>query len=201
MDLGFWYYTLSAIPQALAAMIAVVATFVIYKVSRVSDRTEREKDVIKRFLLVLNPEKEIHDIESMRGWDVLRALREGVAKLDPKQPKLGFANYNDLQKLFGELASSWQRGFEVSESRVYEFLKQKAEVLARLVTTRKRSLRYLVVSLVVATIPSALAFLSIAHIEMMQTLNNANLFVTILTVLASLSFVYTSYSVWKIARS
>lgn len=201
MDLGFWYYTLSAIPQALAATIAVVATFVIYKVSRVSDRTEREKDSIKRFILVLNPEQEIHHIESMRGWDVLRALREGLEKLDKSKEGLGFGGYAKLEKLFKEIVSDWQRSFEVNEARIYEFLHQKADVLHRLVNTRKRSLRYLIVSLVIATIPSALAFLALPHIGFFYTVANANLFVTILTILSSLSFVYTSFSVWKIARA
>lgn len=201
MDLGFWYYTLSAIPQALAATIAVVATFVIYKVSRVSDRTEREKDSIKRFILVLNPEQEIHHIESMRGWDVLRALREGLEKLDKSKEGLGFGGYAKLEKLFKEIVSDWQRSFEVNEARIYEFLHQKADVLHRLVNTRKRSLRYLIVSLVIATIPSALAFLALPHIGFFYTVANANLFVTIMTILSSLSFVYTSFSVWKIARA
>lgn len=201
MDLSFWYFTLSAIPQALAATIAVVATFVVYKVSRVSDRTEREKAITKRFILVLNPDTEIHHIESMRGWDVLKALQEGVSKLNPKESELGFAGYKNLEKLFKEMANEWQRSFEVNEQRIYEFLHQKANVLARLVTTRKQSLRYLVISLILATIPSALAFLAVPHVEFFQTVGNANDFVTALTVLSMLSFVYTSYGVWRIARA
>ncbi len=196
----FWYYTLSAIPQALAAMIAVVATFVVYKVSRVSDRTEREKDAIKRFILVLHPEKEIHEIERMRGWDVWSALSDGVAKLNPKEANLGFAGYKELEKLFKEIASYWQRSFEVTEERVYEFLNQKAEVLHNLVLVRKTSLRHLVNSLITASVPSCLSFLVLPHIYLFGN-EWANLVVTILAILTCVSFIYTAYAVWKIAKT
>ncbi len=198
-DPWFWYYTLSAIPQALAAMIAVVATLVVYKVSRVSDRTEREKDVIKRFILVLHPDKEIHEIERMRGWELLHALHNGIAKLNPSAEKLGFENYKELEKLFKEIANFWQRSFEVNESRIHEFLSQKAKVLENLVGVRKRSIRYLVNSLFTAAVPSCLSFLVLPHIYLFGN-TWANPAVTILTILSSASIIYTAYAVWRIAK-
>src|SRR3989344_3428022 len=114
-----WLFTLAAIPQALAAMIALVATFVVYKLSRISDRVEKERGLVKSFLWHLHPEKEIHHIDGMRGDELLVALQEGIAKLDPEEKDLGFKSFKKLEELMKELIEVWHLRVGTSGQKIY----------------------------------------------------------------------------------
>ena len=46
-DLSFWYYTLSAIPQTLAGIIAFFFGFVIYRLSRINELIDQSKSEIE----------------------------------------------------------------------------------------------------------------------------------------------------------
>ena len=66
MDTNYWYYTLSAIPQTLGAIIALSATFVVFKLNFISEKIKDSRTDLRRFILLLTSyqHKEIHDIES-----------------------------------------------------------------------------------------------------------------------------------------
>ncbi len=195
---GIWYYTLSAIPQTLAAMIALVATFVVYKLSRVSDRVEKERGLVKSFLMHLHPEKEIHHIENMRGEELLIALQEGIAKLDPEEKDLGFDAFKKLEALLKEIIESWHLRAGTSGQKVYDFLRQKENIFRNLVHARKYSLNLLVVCLFLTAIPTVASLLMLPNIVYFS----ANLLpITFaLAGLASISILFTALSVWKIAK-
>lgn len=195
---GLWYYTLSAIPQTLAAMIALVATFVVYKLSRISDRVEKERSLVKSFLLHLHPEKEIHHIEGMRGDELLEALQEGIAKLDPEEKDLGFSAFKKLEAILKEIIESWHLRTGASGQKVYDFLKQKESIFGNLVQARKYSMRLLVICLFLTAIPTCASLLILPNVEYFA----ANLLpiAFALSGFASISILITALSVWKIAK-
>ncbi|TSC81886.1 MAG: hypothetical protein G01um101419_719 [Parcubacteria group bacterium Gr01-1014_19] len=195
---GLWYYTLSAIPQTLAAMIALVATFVVYKLSRVSDRIEKERGLVKSFLLHLHPEKEIHHIEGMRGEELLEALQEGIAKLDPEEKDLGFSSFKKLEALLKDIIEAWHLRTGASGQRIYDFLRQKENIFRNLVHTRKLAIKLLVACLFLTAVPTCVSLLALPNIEYFT----ANLLpiAFALAGFASISILVTAYSVWKIAK-
>ncbi|MEK7654270.1 MAG: hypothetical protein AAB345_03225 [Patescibacteria group bacterium] len=195
---GIWYYTLSAIPQTLAAMIALVATFVVYKLSRVSDRVEKERGLVKSFLFHLHPEKEIHHIEGMRGEELLEALQVGIAKLDPEEKDLGFEEFKKLESLLKEFIEAWHRRTGTSGQTIYNFLRQKENIFRNLVHTRKLAIKLLVACLFLTAIPTCVSLLALPNVEYF----GANLLpiAFALSGLAAISILFTTYSVWKIAK-
>ncbi len=193
-----WLFTLTAIPQTLAAMIALVATFVVYKLSRISDRVEKERNLIKSFLLHLHPDKEIHHVEGMRGEELLTALQEGIAKLDPEEKDLGFNAFKKLEALLKEVIESWHLRTGASGRRVYDFLKQKEYIFRNLVQARKYALHLLMSCLFLTTIPTVASLLALPNVEYFSADLLAVVF--ILSGLASISILVTALSVWKIAK-
>ena len=193
-----WLFTLASIPQALAAMIALVATFVVYKLSRISDRVEKERGLVKAFLWHLHPEKEIHHIDGMRGDELLIALQEGIAKLDPEEKDLGFKSFKKLEELMKELIEVWHLRVGTSGQKIYDFLRQKENIFRNLVRARRYSMRLLVACLVLIAIPTCLSLLALPNLEYFS----ANLFqiAFALSGFASISIIFTAYSVWKIAK-
>lgn len=193
-----WLFTLAAIPQTLAAMIALVATFVVYKLSRVSDRVEKERGLVKSFLLHLHPEKEIHHIEGMRGEELLEALQEGIAKLDPEEKDLGFDAFKKLEALLKEIIEAWHLRTGASGQKIYDFLQQKENIFRNLVHTRKLAINLLVACLFLTALPTCLSLLALPNVEYFAE----NLFQITLALsgFASISIIFTTYSVWKIAK-
>src|SRR3989339_108620 len=88
---NYWYYTLSAIPQTLAAMIALTATFIVFKLNFLSQQIYKNRSDLARFILLLSSfqGKEIHDIEPLSDKDFIQLYEEGLAKIHNEKEKLG----------------------------------------------------------------------------------------------------------------
>lgn len=197
MDTNFWFYTLSTIPQTLGAIIALTATFVIFRLNHIEARTQHEHKEIKLWILPLFPEKEIDEISKLDDSAMLVRLKEGIKKLDLKKQHLGFNKYNDLFDLSKEVISSFGRGFEPTEERIYNYILEKARILESLLVNRKNALRYLKSCLLITVVPIVA---SIVLLPLHTRVMSYDVYiVSVLVGLAGASVLYTVYCIWRIA--
>jgi len=198
MDTNFWFYTLSTIPQALGAIIALTATFVIFRLNHIEARIQQEHKEIKLWVLPLFPEKEIDEISKLDDSAMLVHLKKGIKKLDPKKQHLGFSKYNDLFDLSKEVISSFGRRYEPTEERIYNYILEKARILESLLVNRKNALRYLKSCLLITVVPIVA---SIVLLPLYTRVMPYDVYiVSVLVGLAGASVLYTAYCIWKIAH-
>jgi hypothetical protein len=198
MDSNFWFYTLSAIPQTLGAVIALSATFVIFKLNHIESRTKKEYDEITEWIMPLHPEIEIPDITKLDDSSILQKLREGMGKLNREESNLGFDGYDKLRDLYGEVINSYKRHFSPTEARIYDYLQEKNRILSSLLEVRRDALRRLKASLVLTVLPIVG---SIIFLPLYQQVSYCRVvIVSALVIFAVIGICYTAYSVWKIAR-
>lgn len=198
MDSNFWFYTLSAIPQTLGAVIALSATFVIFKLNHIESRTKKEYDELKEWIMPLHPEIEIPDITKLDDSAMLQKLREGMGKLKKDESNLGFDGYDKLRDLYGEVINSYKRHFSATEARIYDYLQEKDRILSSLLEVRRSALRRLKAALVLTVLPIVG---SIIFLPLYQQVSYCRaVIVATLVIFAIIGICYTAYSVWKIAR-
>jgi len=198
MDSHFWFYTLSAIPQTLGAIIALAAIFVIFKLDHIENRLQKESREIEEWLMPLFPSMEIHEVTRLDYSAMLQKLSEGIKKLSPGERNLAFDGYNKLCDLLREVIASYKRYYDASEERIYEYLAEKERILKSLLEVRKNALRRLKISLyfIVLSIVASIIFL-----PLYESIDSyAPAIVTTLVILAVSAVVYTGCSVWDIAR-
>jgi len=199
MDSNFWFYTLSTIPQTLGAVIALSATFVIFKLNHIESRTKREYDEIKEWIMPLLPEIEIHEITKLDDSGMLQKLKEGIKTLNLKDSKLGIGDdrYNKLCDLYKDVILSYKRKFEPTGERIYEYLREKDRILTSLLEVRKNALHRLKISLSLTVLPIVG---SIVFLPLYNQITYRTLIVLGLIALAIIGICYTAYSVWRIAH-
>jgi len=71
MDSNFWFYTLSAIPQTLGAVIALTATFIVFKYSEIEKSIDSQIYHIKIILRSLGLQKDIPQTDFPRNYSNL----------------------------------------------------------------------------------------------------------------------------------
>lgn len=198
MDNNFWFYTLSTIPQTLGAVIALSATFVIFKLNHIESRTQKEYEEIKEWIMPLHPDIEIPDITKLDDSAMLQKLKEGIEKLKKDKPNLDFNGYDKLRDLYNEVINSYKRHFEATEIRIYNYLLEKERILSSLLGVRRNALHRLKISLALTVLPIVG---SIIFLPLYQQITYCPwIIVLILVVLAIIGICYTAYSVWKIAH-
>ena len=134
----------------------------------------------------------------MRGEELLLALQEGIAKLDPEEKDLGFEAFKRLEALLKEIIESWHLRSGASGRRVYDFLKQKEHIFRNLVHARKYSMRLLVICLFLTAVPTVASLVALPNIIYFSNYLLPIAFA--LSGLASISILITALSVWKIAK-
>lgn len=199
MDSNFWFYTLSAIPQTLGAIIALTATFIIFKLNHVEERTKKEYDEIKDWVLTLMPEINLHEISKFDDYTMLNKLKDGIKRLDPARNRFGLedARFNQLFTLYEHvMASHKKKAF--NHEPIYPYLEEKTRILTSLLEVRKNALNYLWISLglSVATIVSSIIFLPLYQ----YFISCAYVIVGSIVLLAAAAIGFTAYSVWDIAQ-
>lgn len=199
MDSNFWFYTLSTIPQTLGAVIALSATFVIFKLNHIESRIKKECDEIKEWIMPLLPEIEIHEITKLDDSGISQKLKEGVKILNLKDSRLGIGDgrYNKLYDLYKGVILSYKRKFEPTRERIYEYLREKDHILTSLLEVRKNALYHLEISLSLTVLPIVG---SIVFLPLYNQITYRTLIVLVLIVLAIIGICYTAYSVWRIAH-
>jgi hypothetical protein len=200
MDSSFWFYTLSAIPQTLAAIIALTATFVIFKLNHIGSRTQIEYDEIKEWVMPLLPDIGIHDLTKLDDSEMLKKLEEGIGKLDEKKDKLGFKGYDKLCALYQNVIDSHKRHFNPTEERIYEYLLEKKRIYASLLKDRKKALHHLKKSLLLTVIPLVGSIILLPLYEPLHQLAIYRFFIVLfLIIFAVIGIAYTAYSVSAVA--
>lgn len=130
MESNFWFYSLSAIPQTLAAMITLAATFVVFKLNFIQEKIRDIRKDLRRFILLLTSyeKKEIHHIEPLSDEDFLNLYDESLKSIKPNEKNLGL-NAGVYERLRAEMSriiyEDWKSGFSADENRVYGYLNAK----------------------------------------------------------------------------
>ena len=201
MDTNYWYYTLSAIPQTLGAIIALSATFVVFKLNFISEKIKDSRTDLRRFILLLTSyqHKEIHDIEPLKDEEFLKLYEEGLNNIKASEDNLGLdvGIYHRLQaELKRIIEEDWKSGFSPRKERIVGYLTMKRDTFKSFLAVRKMSLRLLGWSLVSTTLVIAISLVALPHynnigcpVLVVRALMGASIF----------SIILTSYSVWRIA--
>ncbi len=204
MDNSYWYYTLSAIPQTLAAGLALAATFVIFKMSLLNDKIEACASETAK-LLSLTGSGNADDGEFKEQADhrhLLKVFAGALPALDA-QPEL-VAKIASFYATDGARRDLYDPG-DPAHRKVIAHLKRLRHSFAGLLEHKRHSFGYLKRNLIFTLAPmSASLFLLplhdyIEHDPFHGVLID-DLIVAVLVGCTIASLCYTAYSVWKIAN-
>lgn len=208
MDNNYWYYTLSAIPQTLAAMIALAATFVVFKLSIISERIKEARKDLRRFILLATSnldkklyQTEIHEIEPLSNNKFLELYETGLDNLKSDAEFLGldkgmFEKYG--KEMFRIINKEWHSFYTAKDFRIFGYLVMKKEVFKSLLLLRRKSVALLTLSL---TLVASTIIASLIALPAFGYFVGSILLVDIIVFCAVLSIVITAYSVWIIANN
>lgn len=200
---NYWYYTLSAIPQTLAAIIALSATFVVFKLNFLSEKIKDSRTDLRRSILLLTSSKqtEIHDIEPLNDDEFLKLYEEGLSIIKPTEEELGL-DPGIHKRLRDELSriitDDWKSAFPPRQARVVGYLTMKRDIFKDLLKIRKKSLRLLFWSLLISALVITTSLILLPNYNYIDYPISAIWIILVFTVL---SIILTTLSVWIIARS
>jgi hypothetical protein len=199
MNSDFWLYTLSAIPQTLGALVALTATFVIFKLDHVEERTKREYEEIKDWVLTILFELKVHDITKFDDYALLEKLNESIEKLDPDKDRFGLEDtrFNQLYSMYEHVLISHKRKID-NYKNIYEYLLEKKRVLSSLIDVRRNALTRLRISLLLTSAPIVLSLIALPAFPLLAECGP--MIVSALALFSIVAVVYTVLSVWDIAR-
>ena len=195
-----WFYTLSTIAQTLAALIALAATFIVFRLNFISEAIQHEYEKVRPLLMEMSPDYE-QMVESMNTYQVASFISSMLKTFGSTSPMLGVddARLSRLIDILNRVEVTWRRDLSGNE-RVHSFLVHEETNLRRLVERRNDVLNVLVTSLCSVAVPIALSLLLLPHYGTMFVINNSGWILTALTWLSTLSIAYTAYGIWKVAR-
>ena len=199
MDSNFWFYTLSAIPQTLGAIIALTATFIIFKLNHVEERTKREYGEIKDWVLTLLPELKVHQITEFDDNAMLSKLKEAIGMLNPEKQRFGLEDvrFNQLYSMYEHVLLTNKRKID-SYKNIYNYLLEKQRILTSLIGVRKSALRHLKISLALTVLPISSSIIFLPFYKWFT--NSGHIIVGTLVIFSVVAVSYTATSVWDIAR-
>ena len=199
METNFWFYTLSAIPQTLGALIALTATFIIFKLNHVEERTKTEYEEIKDWILTLLPNFKIHEITKFDDNAMLAKLDEAIKILNLEKDRFGLETpaFNQLYEMYEHILLANKR--KVGRyNDIYDYLLEKRRILGSLIDVRKSALLRLRNSLMLSALPIAL---SLILLPLYNWFSSGGYAIVIgLVILSIIAVSYTAISVWEIAR-
>lgn len=207
MDSNYWYYTLSAIPQTLAAMIALAAMFVVFKLDVISKKITEGRIDLRRFILLVTSlldknvdSTEIHEIEPLNHKDFLKLYEKGLINLMPKDDFLGLKEdiYNKYKKEMERIIEKeWHSYYPADPDRIFGYLSMKKEFFKRLLLDRIRILFLLKVSLTMVTLTIIISLIVLPNYDYFC---GSQCVVGFIVFLSALSILITSVSVWIITK-
>ena len=195
----FWLYTLSAIPQTLGAIVALTATFVIFKLDHIEERTKLEYDEIKDWVLTILFELGIHEISRLDDYALLEKLRKSIEKLDPNSDRFGLedARFNQLYAMYEHVLISHKRKMD-NYKNIYLYLQEKERVLSSLINVRRNALIRLRTSLFLTSAPIVLSLITLLVFPLLASCGPV--IIAALVILSISAVAYTVLSVWDIAH-
>ena len=138
-DYNFWFYTLSAIPQTLAAMFALVIAVLVFRTGELNRVINRDVEDSKRFLLPIFKNLEIHEIEAMTGKEYLGKLEtavEHILKKDAQNLGIEKDDYERLKKLYQTKIEEYERYYSPDENRIFNYLLVKKDSIRTHILSR-----------------------------------------------------------------
>ncbi|OHA03498.1 MAG: hypothetical protein A3J58_03230 [Candidatus Sungbacteria bacterium RIFCSPHIGHO2_02_FULL_52_23] len=195
-DLNFWFFTLSAIPQTLGALVALVVAFVIYRIGEIDRLLGRDIPRMKRCLLAAT-DATIAELNEQSSREILRDLQKFLATMDPERSELGLElpRHAELVEVFDRMTDE-EYGIVSSNSReIYLYLQEKANKIEVSLNSRALILEYLKVSVILSlfTIVASLGIMPQSSFFLPQTRGFIVACVLFLTVVSA---AYTGYSVF-----
>lgn len=139
-DYNFWFYTLSAIPQTLAAMFALVIAVFVFRTEELDKVITRDIQDSKRFLLPIFKNLEIHEIEAMTGREYFKKLETAldyILKKDVKNLGIEQFFYDRLKELYMTKIEEYERHYSPDENRIFNYLLVKKDSIRTHVLSRK----------------------------------------------------------------
>lgn len=198
----YWFYTLSAIPQTLAAMIALAATFVIYKLSLLETRINEFRAKMTRYSLLLTSSRqgEIHQVEELTHTEYLLWLQEGFNALKENDSNLGlgFGMYERFKtEMERVIREEYRSGFEAEPKRIYDLLKQRINFLNKTLEARNQSFLLLRLSIISVAFVIIVALFFLPNISFFH---GSLCWVLVIVGMSVLSILQTVWTVFKVAR-
>jgi hypothetical protein len=209
MDPNSWFYTLSAIPQTIASLIALSATFIIFKLNAIDSNINTDVYHIRIFLNVLNNNFEPY-IGRKDLREILNPLKEEIKKLDSEKESLGLDRiiFENLQSACRYIISGkivdW---YPLHEKNLYKFITYKYDSLKGGYMSKNIILDYLKKTLILSSISVVLCLLFLSQFEASTgfevIINNyciARFILYFLAVFSIESIIYAVYSIFKISK-
>lgn len=200
-DSNLWFFTLSAIPQTIAAMFALSATFIMFKVSAIKHAIRDDIRVAKWFLLWSDPERNGRRILLMSKDEIARRFHTAVVDFlaAREEGRISAEESEYLRGQFNEIVDVEHRSYGISADMMCVFLLQKAGEFERSVKNGKRMYLYLRMSL--ASAVAAILFSLIFLPSYYAVTYEYHAVVIILAIAFSVWSVYiTSRSIWNIVH-
>lgn len=200
---NYWYYTLSAIPQTLAAMVALSATFFVFRLNFISEEIKKNRKDLLRFTLLLAEEQgEIDIIERKTEEEFLEFYKQVLKKVKPDQPNLGLGENRIYEKLAAEMqriiSEDWRSYFRAKPERVAKYLYTKKELLENLLSIKKMAKRLFGYTLMITTFVVSASLLVLPNYNL---IHYPRLIVYTILFFSLISVILTAYSVWWIATA
>ncbi|MDQ5968854.1 MAG: hypothetical protein QG579_11 [Patescibacteria group bacterium] len=200
----YWYYTLSAIPQTLAAVIALAAAFTTLKLDYISKIIKETRIDLRRFILLTTSKldiKEIHTIEPLSDKEFLKVFKEGLSSLDEHNHQLGltsdmFNKYSD--EMFRIINKDWNSRYGPDDFRVFGYLKMKKEIFEKLIE-QKDEIIYLMTSSLILV--GFVITVSLIILPSYNCFNGSKLLVYGIVTGSVISIIVTILSILKIVKS
>ncbi|MDP3770363.1 MAG: hypothetical protein Q8R40_05510 [bacterium] len=189
---------MSTIPQTMAAMIALAAMFIIFKLTAVKDTIREDLKIAKWFLLSVDAEYYGSRIMRMSKRAVAHEFSEQSQKMYRKvtKGKLEREQWSLLWNEFSDVVDGSHRSFASHPEKIMLFLTEKAILLEKNVESGQHIFFYLIWSIFFSVLP---IIFSLIFLPLYALLSGSFLIVACAVALAIWGICYTSYSVWKIS--
>jgi len=200
---NYWYYTLSAIPQTLAAMIALTATFFAFRLNLTSEKIKKNREDLMRFTLLLAPNKqgEIDNIERKTEEGFFNLYEQVLNEIKPGEQNLGL-NIVTYEKVKHEMdriiKEDWRSYYGAGEERISKYLYAKKDILKNLLNIKKMGKSLFGWSLSLTTL---MIIISLSTLPSHDIFYCPRLIMGIILFGSAISIILTACSVWKIATA
>lgn len=193
-----WYYSLSTIPQTLAAMITLAATFIIFKLSHIKNTIRADLPLAKWFLLAIDSPRYGTTVLTMSKHAVAHRFSEEIVTIgkEAEAGTLSRERWHTIWNEFSNIVDDSHRSFASHPERMIFFLQQKARSLEKNIVSGERVFSYLIWSIFFTATPIVF---SLIFLPLYQIVSGSFFIVAGAVVLAIWGVLYTSYSVWKIS--
>jgi hypothetical protein len=201
MESNYWFYTLSAVPQTLAAIMAFSATFFILKLGKLQQQKNTFLNDMSRFLALLKRDKLTSEILKLDDDGIIDILRI-VNKLKPEDSKMGvgpkqYAKYKTEMEFVIQKERSI---YKPSPQKIYDYLLHQKVFFEETAAAKRDILGRIKWNLfpVTLTITASLVLLPF-HNWLSENLLVCIILLAIVLVLTVFSIILTAWNIYQIS--